>query len=231
MRQHHQHAKKNADVTPKFNCTELDGVDACLVDECLSCECENDFSQKVDKASQIGSQNHNVTEKSAYRSDPGYNNSKYNQISESIFATPVHRPNRNRFLEYKYEDLISRESIMSVAAVSVHGDVQLSAGLIEILPESERMDRRQLQKRHLQLQLHHPPSDLRPSPGFAADVELMSHIPAINFGLLRSGSTNSSSPSDARIRSLPASPAQRRRAFGRSILSSPLMLRKVLKQK
>ena len=239
--QQHHHAKRRADcAASKFNCTELDGIDACPMDECLSCGCENDCSQKVDVASHVWNQkaelghfDQPLPERPAYRSESGYN-SNCNQISGSnIFSTPVHRPNRNRLAEYKYENLISRESVLSVTAVPsrVHGDVQLSSGLMEILPDSDRMDRRQLQKSHLQLQLHHPPSDLRPSPGFTSDAEIMPHMPGFNFGLLRSSSTNSSSPSDARIRSLPASPAQRRRAFGRSILNSPLMLRKVLKQK
>jgi hypothetical protein len=245
------HQAKAESGTSKFNCTELDSIDSGGPgDECLSCECENDCSQPA--VDPIANEKVGLchlefvqADRPAYRSETSYNGSCNLINNSNIFSTPVHRPNRNRMYEQhnKYENLISRESVIAVTAAvpsgRMHGDVQLSPGLIEIIPESDRMDRRQINKQqHLNLQLHHATSDLRPSPGFTSDAEILSHMPGMNYnrsGLLRSSSsTNSSSLSSSDavpIRSLPASPAQRRRAFGRSILSSPLMLRKVLKQK
>lgn len=216
----------------KFNCTELDGFDACEgVDDCLSCECDNDSTDAPSHAfrttAKSGHCDYVLPERTAHRSESTYNCNVMIGSNSSVFSTPVHRANKNRSLEYKYESMMGQETMLASVTGLVTGDQQMSAGLI--VPESERMDRRQRQK--MQLQLHHASPDLRPSPGFASDCERIPNMTAINFALLRSNSINSSSPSDAMIRSLPASPAQRRRALGRSILNSPLVLRKVLKQK
>ena len=230
--------------TSKFNCTELDGFDACTLDQCLACECEKEGFKEAADSPSFGSKLRS-REAGQLSDQPRETVVCHRELGSSSPHDSLHStPLRKRSIDYKYENVISREAVIAVATLPASCLVRggMPPALIDL--DDERLDqRRRLHKRHLQPQQlplqrhsqyhqqhhHSPGNDLRPSSGF--EGERVSNLPSLNFGILRSNSINSSSSSETRVRSLPASPAQRRRAIGRAILNSPLMLRKVLKQK